>query len=93
MTPWFEARYPDPTERATKFEVFMLIAEYLAEYREQLDAARLVVMGSDSSGDLVSGVVANLLLNHFRVLRTTPYPEQVIRAAKKHIDARNNKSA
>jgi hypothetical protein len=87
MAPWFQARYPDPTERSAKFEVAMLVFEYLTEYREQLDEARAIIIGSNDSGDLVAGVLANLLLKHFSVERTPPKPDQVIRAYKKHMDA------
>jgi hypothetical protein len=86
MTPWFARRYTDPDERLFKLSVYMAVLQYLAEYRDVLDAARLNVSGSPDSGDLAHGVLVRLLLGHFRQTFIPPEPEQVIARARQLID-------
>jgi hypothetical protein len=86
MTPWFASRYTDPEERLFKLSVYMAVMQYLAEYRDVLDAARLNVSGSHESGDLAHGVLVRLLLGHFRQTFIPPKPEQVIARARQLID-------
>ena len=88
MAGWFTKRYPDAKERAWKLQIFCAICDYLTEFRETLDDGRVMVAGSDASGDLVPGTVTAVLLHHFIVDLTPPKPEQVIAACHKRKDRR-----
>ncbi len=81
MTRWFAMRYPDPDGRQRKFDILIALLEYLAEHRNEFDAAQLNVSGSGDSGDLAHGALVRLLLGHFRQTLVPPRPEQVIKRA------------
>jgi len=88
MRPWFARRYEDAAEQAYKFKIFVSVMEYLSEYREQLDAASVTVMGSHESGDLAHPVLLQLVFNHFKLTDDIPHPEQVIKRTKEIVAGR-----